>query len=576
MECTNHRFDTTLVGGLLDENRSNSLNNHAKIYAPEIGGYDDYFNNTVDKGRMDLALAANPDEFKIYAGGDTDAALRIYYPLRDQLSYNERLTNLYINLVHPASDFFCRLEQVGVLVDQDEYARLGVELQEEIARLQSEADALFPMRLRAKHKGDTKLTKSAVIADYMFSQLGLGLRPLEFTAKTKNTPVPKPSTEYTHLVKFKGVHPDVAKFLEIYKAYNSASKTLTTYVTGFLSHLRSDGRFHATYLLHKSDKGGDTGETGGGTVTGRLACTGPAMQTVPSKTTWAKKLRKCFPAPPGYKAVEIDYSQGELRVAAVVAGVRAMIDSYNNNEDLHVLAGALAAGMNPEEVRSWKDCGNPELEKKYKFVRQNGKAANFGLLYGMSAEGYMNYARDSYGVEMTLDEAIYARQAFFDLYPELLDWHAEYQAKAARDGVIVSPLGRVRHLPFINSRDNSLRSQSERQAINSPIQATLSDMTVLSGIEFENNYGRFGRDNPVQFFMMVHDALYAYIKEDDIDIWVPRIVEIMENLPLAEKFGWYNIPLKFAAEPEAGSNLADKHELHFTPEHLRTVLKWAA
>lgn len=573
MECTNHVFDTTLVGGLLDENRSNSLNVHTKIYAPDLGGYDDLFNTTVDKGRMDLALAADPDSFRIYAGGDTDAALRIYPPMRQQLIGDPKLTNLYLHLLHPASDFFCRMEQVGVLADLEEYARLKVVLEEELARLQAEADALFPERLKARHKYDTKLSKPAVISDYFFSDLGLGLRPLEYTAKTKGSATPKPTTEYTHLVKFKH-HSGVSEFLKIYKAYNSASKTLSTYVVGFLQHIKPDSRFHATYLLHKSDKGGDTGEAGGGTVTGRLAATGPAMQTIPSKTEWAKPLRKCLVAPEGYVVAEIDYSQGELRVAAVVARVRAMIESYQNEEDLHVLAGSLACGLNPEEVKTWKKSADPALVAKFKFVRQNGKAANFGLLYGMQAEGYMNYARDSYGVDMTLEQALFARDQFFNLYPELLLWHDAYQDLARRQGFIVSPLGRVRHLPLIHSRDSGLRSQAERQAINSPIQATLSDMTVLSGVEFELNYGRFGRDNPVQFCMMVHDALYCYLPEDQVDVWIPRIVEVMENLPLAEKFGWYNIPIKFKAEPEVGPNLAAKQEIFFTDDHLRTVLKW--
>ncbi len=575
MECTNHIFDTTLVGGLINENISNSLNNHTKIYAPELGGYDDGFNTTVDKSRMDLALAADPEGFKTYAGGDTDAALRIYGPMRQLLIAQPAVANLYINLVHPASDFFCRLEQVGVLVDNQAYADLEVELRATIADLQEQANAMFPARLKAKHKYETSLTKAAVISDFMFSDLGLKLKPLEFTAKTKGTTMQKASTEYTHLAKFRHV-PEVKAFLEVYKAFNSATKTLTTYVTGFLKHLRPDNRYHCTYLLHKSDKEGDTGDIGGGTVTGRLAATGPALQTVPSKTAWAKKLRRCFVAPEGYRIVEIDYSQGELRVAAVVAGVRAMIQAYNNDEDLHVVAGAMAAGLDPAEVMSWDKCGDPEKEARYKFIRQNGKAANFGLLYAMQAEGYMNYARDTYGVDMTLDEAIHARNVFFDLYPELLDWHADYQEKARQQGFIISPLGRVRHLPFINSRNNGLRSQSERQAINSPIQATLSDMTVLSGIEFEKNYGRFGRDNPVQFCMMVHDALYAYIKEDDIDIWVPRIMDVMENLPLAEKFGWYNVPLKFKVEPEAGPHLGDKKLLTWTQEHVANVLRRAA
>src|SRR6185295_9889753 len=103
-------------------------------------------------------------------------------------------------------------------------------------------------------------------------------------------------------------------------------------VIGFLEHLRSDGRFHPSYFLYVGDRH-DKDE--GGAKTGRLSCKAPAFQTIPKHTKWAKRIRRCFPAPPGYVVVERDYSQGELRVIACIADETNMIAAYRQGKDLH-------------------------------------------------------------------------------------------------------------------------------------------------------------------------------------------------------------------------------------------------
>src|SRR5690606_18254887 len=106
--------------------------------------------------------------------------------------------------------------------------------------------------------------------------------------------------------------PEAAAMVKALEEAGSASKTLSTFVDGFLKHLRPDGRFHPSYMLFRggyNDSGEE--EDAAGTVTGRLSCKDPAFQTLPKKTKWAKKLRECYIAPPGQKIVQLDYSQGE-------------------------------------------------------------------------------------------------------------------------------------------------------------------------------------------------------------------------------------------------------------------------
>jgi DNA polymerase I-like protein with 3'-5' exonuclease and polymerase domains len=128
-------------------------------------------------------------------------------------------------------------------------------------------------------------------------------------------------------------------------------------------------------------------------------------------------------------------------------------------------------------------------------------------------------------------------------------YHAEIKAFAHRHGHVRSPLGRIRHLPLINSKNNAIRQHAERQAVNSPTQATLSDMLLLT-IALEHRAGLF---KIAPCFAAVHDAKYSYVPEDKVDTVVPKMVEIMESLPL-EKFNW-KPQLPFRADVKIGPNM---------------------
>lgn len=559
IKCTNFTMDTTIVGSLLDENRSNSLNTHAKVYTP-MGGYDDAFNKKYDKSRMDLVPT---DDLLSYAGGDTDACLRVSEIMREELSQDAKLARFYTKLVHPASRAFEDIEQEGILIDVPYTLALSKELEEEIDDLEEQAISMMSGRLRRKHHGELRLSRDAVIKDFMFTPYGLNLKPEMWTEAgmkldVKHRELKHVSSALEHLLMFQG-HPEAARFIDIVKKRAAASKTKTTFVDGFLKHLRQDGRYHPTFVLYKGDYGGDSGDDSG-TVTGRTALKDPALQTLPKHTSWAKKLRKGYIAPPGYVIVSCDYSQGELRVTACVANETNMIQAYNDGLDLHLKTGANLNGYDlddllkiPKKLPDGKD--NPEYAIMKK-LRQGGKAGNFGLIYGMSAGGYQVYAESTYGVVLTEEEANNQRNTFFDMYPGLTAWHREFKGHAKDHGFVRSPLGRVRHLPLIKTPNSQVRSKAERQAINSPIQSCLSDMLQFAFVQFKKE---FGTPRDCRCFLMTHDDSKWYVKEDQLDVWIPRIRGTMENLPLHE-FDW-NPPLKFVADVEVGYNLAEMSEL---------------
>lgn len=277
--------------------------------------------------------------------------------------------------------------------------------------------------------------------------------------------------------------------------------------------------------------------------------------TIPKHSYWGKRIRSCMTAPEGFLVTEKDYSQGELKVVACMANEENMIDAYRRGLDLHVTTAAMVNNLTYEELLGMKKTDYDA----YDFIRGKGKAGNFGLLYGMSAAGFQAYAAAVYGVVMSLQEAEEFRSAFlYTAYPALPAYHDVYKAMARDLGYITSPLGRRRHLPLARSRNQEARAGAERQAINSGVQSTLSDMLcwamAISHAE--------GNTKHAPCFGAIHDATYNYVPEDNWEKWVKRDLEIMENLPL-DQVGW-KPQLRFSADAKIGKSMGELEDVHFS------------
>lgn len=327
ISCTNFKFDTLLVGSLLDENRSNSLNGHAKTYT-SLGGYDDPLNDTVDKSDMPRALAEDPQGFLVYAGGDTDACLRTAKVMRKELLKDPQLANFYVKLLHPAARAFEKIERNGILVNREKMEALSEELRVEIDRLEKEAIDLLPGRLRAKYSDNLKLSRNVILEEFFFGQLGLGLKPKMTTEKSG-----KPSTAHAHLQMFADV-PEAARMCTILHDIKSAQKTKSTFVDGFIKVIRPDGRLHPTFYL--ANMMAEDNEDAVGSTTGRLSAKEPPIQTVPKKTSWAKKIREAYEAPKGMSFIQclpqgtlVSTERGLVPIEQVVVGDRVVINDVS-------------------------------------------------------------------------------------------------------------------------------------------------------------------------------------------------------------------------------------------------------
>ena len=163
------------------------------------------------------------------------------------------------------------------------------------------------------------------------------------------------STGQKELDKLRGQHP----IIELIERHRELAKLMSTYVEALPKLVADDGRIHTTF--HQ-----DT------TSTGRLSSTNPNLQNIPVRTELGRKIRQAFVPSEGRVFVSADYSQFELRLAAVLAGDTELINDFNSDVDIHTKTAAETYGV--------------PMDQATKAQRRAAKVINFGVLYGMSPQ----------------------------------------------------------------------------------------------------------------------------------------------------------------------------------------------
>jgi DNA polymerase-1 len=207
-----------------------------------------------------------------------------------------------------------------------------------------------------------------------------------------------------------GYHPKATEDKDLARIDHPFAQAIRTYRSAAYP-VRNLGR-KKTLLIAEDDRF-YAGWNPLGNDAGRSSCKEPNLQSVGKSPS----LRRRFAAPPGRTLVKADWSQLHLRIVAKIADEKVMVDTLRRGEDLH-------------KLMAQKITGREEITKE---ERQLAKAVNFGLLYGLGAEGLRNDLRAEYGIEVSLDEARNARDAFFELYPAIRRWHRETDRKRAAE-----------------------------------------------------------------------------------------------------------------------------------------------
>lgn len=340
------------------------------------------------------------------------------------------------------------MEYAGILLDLDAWEELGLELR-------ARRDAL---------RG--RLARELVLpGEDLFGERAAANpnSPQQVKAALEALGLQVPDTRESTLKAVAGDHPVVRALLEC----RALEKLISAFIEKLPGHVSpATGRIHATYDQCR-------------TAAGRFSCREPNVQQVPRDPAF----RRCFRAEEGNALAICDYSQIELRIAAALSGDARMLDAYRRGQDLHVLTAAMVSGKDPREVS--------------KEERQKAKACNFGLIYGMSARGLQAYARDSYGVHMSLEEAEEFRRRFFGAYRGIAAWHrAQRQLREVR-----TRSGRLRRFEG---------DPPVTELYNTPVQGTGADILKRAMARLRPHLLRLGGD----LVACVHDELVCECPED--------------------------------------------------------------
>lgn len=302
-------------------------------------------------------------------------------------------------------------------------------------------------------------------------------------------------------------------------------KGISAFLTPWIESVNpGDPRLYSTFRL-------------AGTATGRLSsggaegASGINLQQIPRDTRYKRLIR----ARPGCTLAELDYSQIELRVAAHLSGDPRMLDIYRTGGDIHTTTAKAVTG---KQFPSKSD-------------RTKAKAVNFGFLYGMGAASFRDYARDSYGVELTEEEAADYRERFFRLYAGLPGWHRRTKEEAARNGYVKTLFGRVRYLDGTTYWSGSRKGVALRQAVNTSVQSVASDMMILALGLIDRLIVNSDKYD-AKIIATVHDSVLLEIREDGAEETARRAKHIMEHLPLKHFGVTMDVPI------EAGLAMGDR------------------
>ena len=392
--------------------------------------------------------------------------------LRQKLR-DTKMDTLFRDIEMPLVFTLFDMEQNGIRVEADALKQYGDQLAGKIAELEKEI---------YEEAGETFNINSP-------KQLGVVLfenMKLPGGRKTKTGY----STAADVLEKLAPEHPVVAKILE----YRQYTKLKSTYADGLANYIQDDRRIHGKFNQTI-------------TATGRISSTEPNLQNIPVRMELGRLIRKVFIPEEGYRFVDADYSQIELRVLAHCSGDEHLIQAYKEQSDIHRITASQVFHIPFDEV-------TPQQ-------RRNAKAVNFGIVYGISSFGL------SQDLSITRKEAAKYIDDYFATYPGIKTFLDHAVTHAKEEGYVVTLFGRRRPVPELSSSNFMQRSFGERVAMNSPIQGAAADIIKIAMIRVNQRL----KDQKMKsrLVLQVHDELLIEAYEPELDEVQNILKEEMEH-----------------------------------------------
>ncbi|HEY8992689.1 MAG TPA: DNA polymerase I [Candidatus Microsaccharimonas sp.] len=370
-----------------------------------------------------------------------------------QVAFFERepkLARIARDLDFPLTYTLFAMEHKGVLVDPAVLHQMSDELGTEHKKLEQEMYSMVGYEFN--------IGSPAQLSEVLFTKLQLSTTGIK-KGKTGY------STGQAELDKLRGQHP----IIELIEQTRELAKLKNTYTDSLPKLADEHHRIHTTFNQDVA-------------ATGRLSSTNPNLQNIPIRTALGRKIRKAFVADEGNVLVSADYSQFELRLAAVLADDKSLISDFNGDVDIHTKTASEVYGIPMDEVT--------------KSQRRDAKVINFGVLYGMSPHGLAAQTG------MTFGQAKEFIDQYFILRAPIRKFIDDTLAKARTEGYVETYFGRRRPTPDIQSSNFMVRAGAERAAANMPIQGTEADLMKLAMIRVDEGLGDLGEQ-----VLQIHDSI---------------------------------------------------------------------
>lgn len=424
-----------------------------------------------------LAIAP-PEQASQALAVRANACLQLAQELQKELDEQE-VAHILRDVEIPLAAVLATIEGHGVAIDVPALRELSRKLQQEI-------DALA--NVVHKHAGRSfNINSPKQLRSVLFETL-----KLPTGRKTKSGY----STASSVLEQLVDAHPIVQHVLD----YRTTAKLKSTYADALADMVVPEtGRLHTSFNQAV-------------TATGRLSSANPNLQNIPIRTQRGREIRRSFVSGSDNLALlAIDYSQIELRVLAHVSQDAAMCQAFHQGKDIHATTAAYLHGVSIDEV-------SPSM-------RRVAKATNFGIVYGMTAQGLMQRT------DMDFDTAQAFIDSYFSTYPGVKAYMDRTVAEAHERGFAKTMLGRRRYLPGLKAHAFHERSASERIAINMPIQGAAADIIKIAMIDLDRKL--LERGLSARILLQVHDELVLEVPHGELEAVLPLSKASMaETYPL--------------------------------------------
>jgi DNA polymerase-1 len=305
-------------------------------------------------------------------------------------------------------------------------------------------------------------------------------------------------------------------------AYRELQKLLSTYIDVIPKMVDSEGVLHAKFIQN-------------GSTTGRFSSQDPNLQNLPIKTELGRRIRGGFIARKGYKLCAFDYSQIELRVAAILSGDKRMTEIFKEGKDIHAGVASFVFDVPIEKVTSE--------------MRRQAKVINFGIIYGMGVTAL----RKNLGG--TREEAQKFYDNYFRQFSGVQKYLEEVKSLAVKNSYTETLFGRRRYFPNINSKIPFLKNMAERTAINAPIQGTATADIIKLAIRYvDEDLIKAKLIDDVHLVLQIHDELVFEIKEGALEEAQMIIIKAMQGV-LERSYLKYKTDIPLLVHVGSGKNL---------------------